>query len=78
MKRMIGEWLWRVALLSALAWIGFELHGLHEDLQPAPEDQAAVASTSDDAQDELDAVRDELADIRKKVNAILFVLGRSV
>jgi len=36
-----------------------------------------VASTADDGQDGLDAVRDELEDIRKKVDAILVVLARS-
>lgn len=77
MKRLVGEWLWRVALLSALAWIGYELHGLHQDLQASPDDQAAVASTADDGQDGLDAVREELEDIRKKVDAILVVLARS-
>ncbi|HKW84703.1 MAG TPA: hypothetical protein VJN68_13215 [Burkholderiaceae bacterium] len=78
MKRMIGEWLWRVALLSTLAWIGYELHSLHQDLQPSPDEQAVVASTPDDAQDGLDAVRDDLEDIKNKVNAILVVLARSV
>lgn len=77
MKRMIGEWIWRVALLSALAWIGYELHGLHKDLQPSADDQTAAASTSDDTQDALDAVRDDLEDIKKKVDAILVVLARS-
>ncbi|HEY9023071.1 MAG TPA: hypothetical protein VIO33_08615 [Burkholderiaceae bacterium] len=77
MKRAIGEWIWRVALLGALAWIGWELHGLHQDLQPSPDDQAAVATTTDDTQDALDAVRDDLEDIKKKVDAILVVLARS-
>ena len=78
MKRTIGEWLWRAALLGALAWIGYELRMLHQDLQPSADDQAAVASTPDDAQDGLDAVRDDLDDIKKKVDAILVVLSRSV
>ena len=78
MKRMVGEWLWRAALLTALAWIGYELRNLHEDLQPSSDDQAAVASAPGDAQDGLDAVRDDLDDIKKKVDAILVVLARSV
>ncbi|HKX43947.1 MAG TPA: hypothetical protein VJO99_22500 [Burkholderiaceae bacterium] len=77
MKRMVGEWLWRVALLSALAWIGYELRNLHEDLRPSADDQAVVTSTPEDTQDGIEAVRDDLEEIKKKVDAILMVLARS-
>jgi hypothetical protein len=41
-KRQIAEWLWRLALLAALAWIGRELRLMHEDmLQPAGRERSA-------------------------------------
>jgi hypothetical protein len=44
MKRIIGEWVWRVALVCALGWVGLELHGLREDLsQPADDDPSVTA-----------------------------------
>ena len=51
MKRIIGEWVWRVVMVCALAWIGLELHGLREDLaQPVA---VKAASTSCDSDSEI-------------------------
>jgi len=48
MKRIIGEWVWRVAMVCALGWVGLEVHGLREDLaQPADNDPAATAQADD-------------------------------
>jgi hypothetical protein len=45
MKRAIAEWLWRLAILAALCWIGWELDQIHEDMfEPADEQQAEPAA----------------------------------
>jgi len=76
-KRSIAEWLWRAALLSALGWIGWELMLLHNDLRPTPGDQAMASATDDDTLDSLDAIRDDLADLTEKVDAIMVAMARS-
>jgi hypothetical protein len=77
LKRSIAEWLWRAALLGALAWIGWELMLLHNDLQQSPGDQATVSSADDDTLDSLDAIRDDLADLTEKVDAIMVAMTRA-
>ncbi len=43
MIRMLAVWLWRLAVLAALLWIGWELHSLRVDLAEPPDDQGDVA-----------------------------------
>jgi hypothetical protein len=77
MKTRWAEWLWRLAVLLALGWIGLQLQQLHEDItQPVADDQSTVAA-ADDTQDSLDAIRDDLGKLNKKVDAILVVMARA-
>jgi hypothetical protein len=39
MNRWIPEWLWRLALLAALCWIGWELHQINQNLLDAPTEE---------------------------------------
>lgn len=74
--KSIADALWRVAVLAALCWVGVELHALRVEVQEPVPDQT-VASASEIDGDELDEVRDDVADIKEKVNAILTVLARA-
>ena len=47
MKRIIGEWIWRVAMICALGWVGLELHGLREDLMQPADDNPPVTAEAD-------------------------------
>jgi hypothetical protein len=76
--KSIAEWFWRLALLGALGWIGWELHRFHEDmLNPPADDQGTAAAAPDDVQTTLDDIRDDLAGLTQKVDAILVVMARS-
>ena len=77
MKRLVAEWLWRVAVLCALGVIGWELHLLRSDVTQPTEDQATMVAAPDDTQDSLDAIREDLAQMTQKVDAILVVMTRS-
>jgi hypothetical protein len=72
MKQLIAEWLWRAAVICALAWIGMELRQIHEDLnQPADE---VSASAPDDVQRTLDGLNEDVAQLNDKVNAIMVAM----
>lgn len=73
------EWLWRLAVLAALAWIGWDLHVLHGDLAPPPAADANTAAgpEGDPLQDGIDELRDDVAALTQKVDAILVVMARS-
>ncbi len=43
MIRMLAVWLWRLAVLAAPLWIGWELHSLRVDLAEPPDEQGDVA-----------------------------------
>ena len=77
MKRLIAEWIWRVAILVALASIAYELRLLHQDLNQPGDDSATIASAQDDTQESLDALRDDISGLTQKVNAILVVMARA-
>ena len=72
----IGEWVWRLAILAALAWIGWELQLLHQDMNQPVDDGSTVARSSDDTQDSLDAIHDDLQGLTQKVDAIMMVMAR--
>jgi len=76
-KRWLAEWLWRMSVLAALGWIGWELHALRIEVNQAPDDQATVAAAPDETQDALDAIRDDLESLTQKVDAVLVVMARS-
>ena len=76
MKTQIAEWMWRMAMLVALAWIGLQLQRLHEDIVQPVDDTSTVAA-NEDTQGTLDAIRDDLDGLTMKVNAILVVMARA-
>lgn len=77
MKRLIAEWLWRAAIVCALAWIGWELHQLRLDLQPPADDEVtAEAAAPDELQDRIDDIDDQLAALHAKVDAIMVAMAQ--
>ena len=74
MNRLIADWLWRMALLGALCWIGWELHGLREDMVQPVEDQATTAAAPDEVQNSLDDLRDGVATLNAKVDAMMMAM----
>ncbi|MEP7299001.1 MAG: hypothetical protein ABI702_22685 [Burkholderiales bacterium] len=74
--RTIAEWLWRAAMLAALAWVGLELHALRVEVQEPAPDQATASAQGDD-EDTLAAVRDDLDEVKTKLNAIMAVMARA-
>ncbi len=76
MKRMIADWLWRMALLGALCWIGWELHGFREDMMQPVDEQTTASSEPDVIQGSLDAIQDDIEDLKHRVDAILVAMAR--
>ena len=72
----LGDWVWRLALLGALGWIGWELHNIHGDLTPAGDEQPTQA-LADPLQDSVDEVREAVVALTEKVDAILIVMSRT-
>lgn len=78
MRRLLADWLWRAAVIGVLGVIAWELQRIHEDIVTQPvDDQATLADAPDDVQDSLDAIRDDIAGLTYKVNAILVVMARA-
>jgi len=77
MTRWIADWLWRLALLGALCWIGWELHRFHDDMMQPADEQSAVSAEPDVAQDRLEAIRDDIEALTQKVDAILIAMART-
>jgi len=72
MNRLIAEWIWRAALIGMLAWIGWELHDIREELmQPADEQAIANSEPSSDLQDSVDDLSDSVAALNDKVDALM-------
>lgn len=70
--------LWRLAILAALAWIGWGLQLLHQDLAPQPDDRTtADAQAPDPLEDSIEALRDEVNVLTQKVDAVLVVMARA-
>lgn len=75
MKRQIAEWLWRAAIVCALAWIGWELHQVRLELQQPQDDQVtAEAAAPDELQDSIDDLRDQVTALHEKVDAIMIAM----
>jgi hypothetical protein len=66
MKRLVAEWLWRPAVLCVLGLIAWELLALRADIAQPADDQA-VTTASDDARDSVEAIRDDIASLARKV-----------
>jgi hypothetical protein len=73
MKRLIAEWLWRAALVCALGWIGWEMHQIRVQIQQ-PDDETTTAAAPDDLQDSLDTLRDDIATLNEKVDAVMVAM----
>ncbi|MDE2370404.1 MAG: hypothetical protein KGN16_15640 [Burkholderiales bacterium] len=73
MKYTFADWLWRLALIAALVWIGVELRTLHQDLQQAPDDQQTASSEAPDPgnADNVEALRSDIALLDRKVDALM-------
>lgn len=73
MKRLMNaECLWRCAMVCALGWIAWELHGIREDMMQPVDDEAAVTADvdTDGSPHCLDAVQHRIAGSGRKVEAI--------
>ena len=47
MLRTLAEWVWRLALLAAVLWVGWQVAQLREDLaDPGPEPEESTASVA--------------------------------
>lgn len=78
MKRQIAEWLWRAAVLCVLGVIAWQLQRLHEDVTAQPvEDTSTMAEAPDETQRSVDGIRDDIAELTQKVDAILVVMARA-
>ena len=77
MKSSIAEWVWRAAVVCAMVWIGWELHRFHDDMMQPIDDAPTVTADATQIQNGLDDVRDDLAGLADKVDAILIALART-
>lgn len=78
MKRLIAEWLWRAAVMCALGLIAWELQRVHEDITAQPtEDASTMAEAPDETLRSVDAIRDDIAELAQKVDAILVAMARA-
>jgi hypothetical protein len=77
MKRLIAEWIWRATLIGAIVWIGWELHQLRAELNEPTTDEPAMTADAGDLHDSLDEIRDSLADLTEKVDAIRVAIAHS-
>jgi hypothetical protein len=77
LRNSIAEWMWRAAVVCALVWIGWELHRFHGDMMQPIDDTPTVTADADEIQNGLEDVRDDLAGLNDKVDAILIALART-
>lgn len=69
---------WRLAILAALAWIGWGLQLLHQDLAPQPDDRTtAQVPGADPLEESIENLRDEVDILTQKVDAVLVVMARA-
>jgi hypothetical protein len=78
MKRQIAEWLWRALVLCLLGVIALQLRQVHEDIvSPPPTDETSTtAQAPDEALEGIEAIREDVAQLAQKVDAILVVMAR--
>lgn len=74
MKRMIAEWLWRAAIVCALAWIGWELHQIRMEMEQPADDQPVAEAESDPLSGSIDDLRETVAKLHEKVDAMLIAM----
>jgi len=73
MNRQIADWLWRVAIISALGWIGWELHQIRMELLQ-PVDEATTAASPDGLQDSLDDLSAQVATLNENIDAMMIAM----
>jgi hypothetical protein len=71
MIRSAAEWLWRAAMLCALLWVGYELRSLHADLLAPVEGATTAEADPGEIQDSLEAMREALGDLNRKVEILI-------
>jgi hypothetical protein len=74
MKMQIALWLWRLALLSAIAWVGIEVHGLRQAVESDSTDQTSAEAQPDPLQQDIADLRDDLAGLSRKVDALMIAM----
>ena len=75
MIRTIAEWTWRLAMLAALSWVGCELRQFHADYLEPVDDGSTVTAGTDELQSTLDEMRDDMATLNDKLDAIALALA---
>jgi len=70
-----AEWLWRLSLLAAVLWVGWELHQFHLDFLAPADDGSTVSAASDPDPESLDDLRSEVATLNDKLNALAAVVA---
>jgi len=70
MSRQIAEWTWRLAMLAVLLWVGWELRQFHADYMQPVDDGSTVSAGNDDLQTSIDDLRDDVAALDQKLDAI--------
>jgi uncharacterized protein YlxW (UPF0749 family) len=77
MKQQMAEWFWRLAVLAAMAWIGWGLQQIHQDLQQPAEEQSTASSQPDsEIADTLDELRQHVEALHQKVDALLIATAQ--
>jgi len=74
MKRTLAEWLWRAAIVCARGWIGWEMHQIRVQMQQPGDDQTTAEAESDPLQESLDALREDVATLNEKVDAMMVAM----
>jgi hypothetical protein len=77
LRRLIADWLWRIALLGALCWIGWELHGFREDMLQPVDENTTASDEPDAVQESLDALHDDIEDLKQKLDLLLVAVVHS-
>ena len=75
MSRKIAEWSWRVAMLAALLGVGWELRQFHADYMQPVDDGSTVSAGNYDLQTSIDDLRDDVATLDQKLDAIALALA---
>ena len=77
-KRLIAEWLWRAVVLCVLGVIAWELQRVHEDITAQPsEDASTMVEAPEETLRSVDAIRDDIADLAQKMDAIRIAIARA-
>jgi hypothetical protein len=70
MRQALAEWIWRLAMLAGMLWVGWELHSLRDDLAQPPPDDAVQTAGADSMEQNIDEIRTAVAELAEKVDAL--------